>query len=195
MTAKTTGKPDLRLHVRFEDSPYNSFGTRYAHVYVMPVIMARGKYGKQEYDAWDVDSYEIEEPPAAVRALRGLRVKAQMDDHDTSWYAYRVHFQAEYDQVSLHEAERILPVLRRLDKKMATLADRFGYAQNLETFLTRLADALGITGKPFVRRVPANQDYEGTGHRSMDADSLRWWLQDETNKWRERYGITAGADS
>ena len=56
---------------------------------------------------------------------------------------------------------------------MTALSDRFGYPQDLETFLSHLADALGITGQPFVRRVTEDQDYEGHGHRSMDADSLR----------------------
>ena len=188
-TAKTT--VDLRLHVRFEDSPYNSFGDRYSHVHVMPVIMARGKYGRQEFTAWDVDSYELDDVPAPVRALKGLKVRAQMDDHSREFYAYRVMF-ADAD-VTLQDAERMLPVLRRLDKKMTALSDRFGYPQNLETFLSHLADALGITGQPFVRRVTDDQDYEGHGHRSMDTDSLRWWLADQVKTWRERYGIPVRA--
>ena len=186
-TTKTT--VDLRLHVRFEDSPYNSFGDRYSHVYVMPVIMARGKYGRQEFTAWDVDSYELDDVPATVRALKNLRIKAQMDDRNREFYAYRVHF--DVDQVDLREAERILPILRRIDKKMTALSDRFGYPRDLETFLSHLADALGITGRPFVRRVTDDQDYEGHGHRSMDTDSLRWWLADQAREWRERYGIAA----
>ena len=76
----TTTKPDLRLAVRFQDSPYNSFGgDRYGHVYVTPVIMARGKYGQQEFTAYDVDSYEIDGVPENIGALKGLRVKGQMD--------------------------------------------------------------------------------------------------------------------
>jgi hypothetical protein len=183
----------LRLHVRFEDSPYNSPGDRYSHVYVMPVVMGRGKYGQQEFTAYDVDSYEIDDVPAAVRALKGLRVQAQMDDHSAACYGYRVHFGAEHDQLDLREAERILPVLRRIDRKMTALSDRFGYPRDLETFLSHLADALGITGKPFVRRVTDGQDYEGTGHRSMDTDALRYWLADETSKWRERHSIPVPA--
>ena len=187
MTVKTT--VDLRLAVRFEDSPYNSFGDRYAHVYVMPVIMARGKYGRQEHTAWDVDSYELDDVPATVRALKGLKVRAQMDDHSPAFYGYRVHF--DVDQVDLREAERILPILRRIDKKMTALSDRFGYPRDLETFLSHLADALGLSGQPFVRRVTDDHDFEGTGHRSMDTDSLRYFLNGQAREWRERYGIAA----
>jgi len=192
MPRNTQPAADLRLHVRFEDSPYNSFGDRYAHVYVMPVVMARGKYGRQEFTAHDVDSCDID-VPAAVKALKGLRVRAQMDDHSTGWYAYRLHF--SIDQLTLDEAERVLPVLRRLERKMTALTDRFGYPRDLETFLARLADAMGLPGKPFVRRVTDDQDYEGHGHRSMGADDLRWWLNDEVSKWRERHGITASQDT
>jgi hypothetical protein len=102
MTSKTA-KPDVRLHVRFEDSPYNGWGSKYAHIYVMPVVMARGKHGRQEFTAYDVDSYDID-VPAAVSALKGLRVKAQMDDTSGHWYGYRVHF--DIDQLDLREAER-----------------------------------------------------------------------------------------
>ena len=29
----------------------------------------------------------------------------------------------------------------------------------------------------------------------MGADDLRWWLNDEVSKWRERHGITAIQDT
>jgi len=190
MTTKTIKTDvDLRLFVRVESS--NSFGDRYAHVYVQPVVLARGKFGRQEYDAYDVDSYEIDGVPEGVSALKGLRVKAQMDTSTargaSPWYAYRVHFDG--GQVDVREAERILPILRRLDKRMTVLSDRYGYPRDLETFLAHLADALGLTGQPFVRRVDAEADYEGHGHRSMTVDSLRYWLQDQVKAFRERYGI------
>jgi len=35
MPRNTQPDVDMRLHVRFEDSLYNSFGDRYAHMYVM----------------------------------------------------------------------------------------------------------------------------------------------------------------
>ena len=189
----TVTRPDLRLHVHFEDSPYNSWGSKYAHVYVTPVVMARGKYGDQRYEAHSVDSYDID-VPAAVSALKGLRVKAQIDDHSGRFYGYRVHFDIE--QLDLAKAERVIPVLRRLDKRMTALADRFGHPRDLTAFLAHLADAMGLSGKSFVRRVDAEQDIEGHGHRSMDADALRYWLDGQAQDWRKRHGITepAGAE-
>ena len=168
MTTKTT--TDLRLAVRFEDSPYNSFGDHYCHVYVMPVVMARGKYGDQRYEAHNVDSYDID-VPASVSALKGLRVKAQMDDRSGYFYGYRVHF--DIDQLTLDEGERALPILRRLDKRMTALSDQFGYPRDIVQFLAHLANAMGLAGKPFVTRVTDEADYEGHGHRSRDVDSLR----------------------
>ena len=185
MTTKTT--TDLRLAVRFEDSPYNSFGDHYCHVYVMPVVMARGKYGDQRYEAHNVDSYDID-VPASVSALKGLRVKAQMDDRSGYFYGYRVHF--DIDQITLDEGERALPILRRLDKRMTALSDQFGYPRDIVQFLAHLANAMGLAGKPFVTRVTDEADYEGHGHRSRDVDSLRYWLDDQAKAWRERHGIT-----
>jgi hypothetical protein len=190
MTTKTT--TDLRLAVRFEDSPYNGWGSKYAHVYVSPVVMARGKYGDQRYDAHDVDSYDID-VPASVSALKGLRVQAQIDDTSGHWYAYRVHF--DIDQLDLREAERALPVLRRIDRKMTALSDQFGHPRDLVQFLAHFANALGLSGKPFVTRVTDDADYEGHGHRSRDVDSLRYWLDDQVKTWRERHGITVTEDA
>jgi len=140
-----------------------------------------------------VDSYDID-VPAAVSALKGLRVKAQIDDHSGRFYGYRVHFDIE--QLDLREAERVIPVLRRLDKRMTALADRFGHPRDLTAFLAHLADAMGLSGKSFVRRVTDDADYEGHGHRSMDADALRYWLDGQAQDWRKRHGIAepAGAE-
>jgi hypothetical protein len=189
MTTKTTTKPDLRLHVRFEDSPSYGWGSHYCHVRVMPVIVARASHGDQRYDSWDVDSYSIPEAPASVRALKGLRISAQMDDTSGRFYGYRLGY---HDlEVDLRTAETILPVLRRLDKRMTALSDRFGYPQDLVQFLAHLADALGLTGQAFIRTLDAGQaDYEGHGQRSMDVDSLRSWLNDQTRAWRDKHHIT-----
>ena len=48
---------------------------------------------------------------------------------------------------------------------------------------------------PLRRRVSDGQDWEGTGYRSMDPDALRWWLDDQAAKWRDKYGITVSEDS
>jgi hypothetical protein len=192
MTSKIP-MPDVRLSVRFEDDP-SSWGSRYCHVYVTPVILARAEHGRQEYTAWDVDSYSIPEAPASVRALKGLKVRAQMDDStarqpgSAGFYGYRLSF--ALDEIDLQRAEIILPVLRKIDRKMTALSDRFGHPRDLVTFLGYLTDALGLTGQPFVRTVDAEHDYEGHGHRSMSIDMLGYWLADETKKWRERHGIT-----
>jgi hypothetical protein len=190
MPAKTKTTVDLRLFVRFEDSQHHGWGTRYSHVYVQPVVLGRDHDGAGKYEAWNVDSYSLE-IPASVRALAGLTVRAQMDESTAQgpapWYGYRVMF-ADAD-VTLADAERMLPILRRIDRKMTALSDRFGYPRDLPGFLAHLADALGLAGKPFVTRVTGDADYEGHGHRSRDVDSLRYWLDDCARDWRKRHSI------
>jgi hypothetical protein len=144
-------------------------------------------------DAHAVDSYSLDVPDG-IRALAGLSIRAQMDECTArkpgeEWYAYRLAFSVE--NLTLAEADRIHPVLRRISTRMDALAAKFGYPRDLVMFLSHLADALRIAdGQPFVRGVPADQDVEGHGHRSMNPDSLRWWLNDQASAWRERYSIT-----
>jgi hypothetical protein len=192
MTGKTS-PADVRLYVRFDDSRYGGYDSdRFAHVTAQPLILARDRYGNHELTLHDPDSYGIEDPGAAVRALKGLTVRAQTDGSSHGFYGYEIVY--KLDEVPLRTAETMLPVLRRLDKKMTALADRFGRPQDLAGYLAHLADALGLGGQPFMRPLNADEaDYEGTGYRAMDADGLRWWIADETAKWRERHGIETPA--
>jgi hypothetical protein len=196
MTSKNDQpRPDVRLHVRFEDSPYSGYrpGERYAHVYAVPVILARDKYGDQRWDAHDPDSYSVD-APGTVRAMSGLKIRAQLDDHNRGFYAYRLAY--SLDEMDLRKAERAVAVLRRLDKRMTALASQFGHPRDLAAFLAHLAVALvPREPKPFIRRVSDGRDWEGTGYRSMDPDALRWWLDDQAAKWRDKYGITVSEDS
>jgi hypothetical protein len=195
----TTSKAavDLRLAVRFEyRRGYDSIGdSSYAHVYADPVVIARGRYGKQEVSAWNVDSYEIE-LPEAVRALHGFRVSAQTDDRSRlRFYGYDQPGYA-LPEIPLRTAEKMLPVLRRLDRKLTDLNSRFGYPADLPAYLARVADALLPRGTvyPFVRLLTEGEpDFEGSGHRSMDADSLRMWLGDQVKAWCGYIGVPADA--
>lgn len=183
----TTGKTpvDLRLAVRFEyRRDYD--GSRFAHAYAEPVIMARGRFGKQEMSAWNLDSYEIEVPDA-VRVLHGFRVSAQTDtDSRERFYGYDQPAYVLHEGVTLRTGETALPVLRKLDRKLRELNGRFGYPADLPAYLARVADALLPRGTayPFVRLLTAGEDdYEGTGHRAMNADALRCWLNDQVKSW------------
>jgi hypothetical protein len=193
---------DVRLHVRFEDGSSHRFGgDLYGHIIVVPVIVAR-REGDDKADAHSCNTYSLE-VPAAVKALHGLTVSAQMDESTAKvpgrlFYGYEVHYHRE--RLNLRDAEAILPVLRRLDKRMTELTGTFGAPQDLTAYLARLAVALlpKGTGHPFVRRLGtvdssgqprAEEDYEWTGHRSMDVDQLRYWIQRQAELWRGKHGI------
>lgn len=86
-----------------------------------------------------------------VRPTEGyalLTVRGQCNpfakDEKPYFYGYRVHF-ANIDVVTENYAESMLRVLRMINRKMAKLADRFGYPQDLASYLLHLADVLGIT--------------------------------------------------
>jgi len=194
--SKTSDKPDLRLHVAFEEDPYgSSFGTSYAHVRAMPAVLARDKYGQHEWFAHAVDSYSVDgpQPDARMRNLDGLKVSAQADNHsgdDNGFYGFELTFEPSR-KPTLHELERILPVMRRIDKRMTALRDQYGYPRDLAAYLSYLATAVcpGVK-RPFIRRVDDGHDIEGTGYRSMDTEALRWWVDRELKRWREKVGVS-----
>lgn len=194
MTASTP-KPDLRLHTEFADSTANriNWGSMYAHVHIRPVVLARGQYGAREWGAWDPDSYEYAGRTEALRALSGLEISAQIDNSSEAqdWYGYHVRYAGT--DVDLAKAEQILPVLRRINKRMTAQRDTYGWPRDFPAFAAHFAAALvPRVRSPFIRRVPDDHDIEGTGYRSTNAEGLRYWLDDEVKAWREKYGVRAG---
>lgn len=185
---------DLRIAVRFEHrrGGYDSAdGSHFAHLHAEPVVLARGQYGDRQLSAWNVDSYEIGVIPESVRALKNFRVSGQTgNDSPGHFYGYELAYSPH--EVTLRDAERIVTVLRRLDRRLRDLNGQFGYTRDLPEYLARLAAVMlpRKTMNPFVRRLNEGEDdYEGSGHRSMDVDALRWWLEDQVKAWCGYLGI------
>lgn len=173
---KKAEKPTLRIVVATEDQG-DSF-SRYliftGHVYV---LSDAGELLNPQ-SSWD-PGYEIAD----------LTVRAQMHPNGAGFYGYR----AEYKPfcVDLAKAESMTRVLRRIGKRMTELDGRFGYVQDLPTFMGRLAEALAITERQcFARRVRGDADINGTGYRWMDVDNLRCHLDTEVAAWCSRHGYT-----
>jgi hypothetical protein len=103
------------------------------------------------------------------------------------WYGWRVSYAEPY-RVELPEAEAMVTVLRRIDRGMRRLAERYGSPADLAAFMSHLADVLGCRTAAFGRRVTAEHDFDGTGYRWMDADALRYWLGSETRTWDAAHG-------
>lgn len=132
-------------------------------------------------------------PGDRASALKGLVITAQSDnDHmkrpGDEWYGWEVSYD-RFDGIQLADAEEILPVLRKIRKCQDKLNAEFGYPATLAQFCTYAARAVTSERQPFLRYVPADQDYGGSGYRSMDADALARYLQADAQAWRKEHGV------
>ena len=129
MTTSQPTKPDVRFAVTIQDSSGNRYGgTQYRNFAARAYILARDKYRDDHaYELHSPDSYSVEAGPA--RVLAGLQITAQADDSTMrkpgdEWYAWTVSF--DRSRVELRDAEDMLPVLRKIDKRIAKLTAELG---------------------------------------------------------------------
>lgn len=126
------------------------------------------------------------------RELVGLVIRAQLDRCAGDFYGFRPTFKPY--EVTLENADSMLKVLRRIDKRTRELAERFGYPRDLAAYMGHIADALGADHRqPFCRRVTGDSDMSGTGYRWMDVDYLRDHLATAASEWRTKHGYTITA--
>lgn len=187
-------KPDVRFAVTISDSQaYAGDMTRYRHFTARAYVLGVDKYGKTgRPEPLSPTDYSV---PETAKALDGLVITAQADS-DTmrrpgqEWYAWQV----SYDRsggIQLRDAEEILPVLRKIAKRLDKMSADIGRPSSLAQYCTYVARAVTSERQPFMRRVPDGQDYEGHGYRSMDANDLEYHLSSDASEWRKNHGIDA----
>jgi hypothetical protein len=182
-------KADVRFYVEVHDSSGNAFGgSQYAHFTARCMILARESHGQSDATypvaLHSPDSYSI---PGTARHLAGLEITAQMDESSREWYGWNVHYVRE--RVELRDAEEIVKVMRKITKRMDDIASQYGRPTDLGSFCGHAVAAIAGHGSVFMRSVKPENDCEGTGYRSMDVDSLRYHIEDETREWRKKHGI------
>lgn len=183
-------KADIRFFVEVRDSSGNGYGgSQYAHFTARAMVLARESHGQSDavypLDLHAPDSYSI---PVNARELARLEITAQLDETSREWYGWSVHY--DRTSVDLRDAEEIVKVLRKIQRKMDAIAGKYGRPTDLASFCGHAVMAVTDNGRPFMRTVPPERDYEGYGYHSMDVDALRWHINSETQEWRKRHGIS-----
>src|SRR5260370_31347445 len=120
-------KPDVRFYVEVVDSAGNRLGgSQYGNFYARAMILAPDRFAERNpYTLHDPDSYSIPDPGAGYRALAGLEISAQCDDSARDFYGWSVPHPR--DRVTLADAENMIKVLRRVDKRAEALKAEYGY--------------------------------------------------------------------
>lgn len=193
MSTETAPRPDIRFAVTITgDDSYAYSMAQYRHFTARAYILARDKHSDTSaYELHDPDSYSVD--TGAARVLAGLQITAQADINSMKragdeWYAWGIAYKRT--AVKLRDAEEILPVLRKIAKRIDKLSGELGRPKSLAQFCAYAASAVTAERKPFMRRVgPDASDYEGTGYRSMDANDLASHLWHDAAEWRKNHGI------
>ena len=177
-------KPEIRLHVTFEESQY--FGdTRYAKIIARAYVLAPDRYHDGKLGLFTPGSYEID--GARAGELECLEITSQVSDNYPDPYAWKVQYNGT--AFELERAEAAVKVLRRINATMTKLDAEWGRPGDLATYMVRAAKALTNEPKPFMASVKPEHDYEGTGYKTMGPDELRYWIQDQLKEWRKKYNI------
>lgn len=194
MTEKAE-KAEIRFNVTFDSVDDRIGGSIYGHFTARCYVLAVDKYGSKGTPGLiSPDSYAA---PIDTAPLAGLTITAQMDDStargDTAraWYGWRVEYEMNRC-LDLRKAEDAVKVLRKIQRKMDAITAQFGAPGDLSAFCGYAVTAVAGHGRVFTRPVTPEQDYEGTGYRSMDVSGLRDYIDMETQKFREKHGIEKG---
>lgn len=175
-------KPDLRFTITVKDEP--SFGDPFlmfsAHVvYVLPGEGVRSPlFGSdREHGAHEFDS---------------MLVSAQMSaGFGDAFYGYDAHFHQPF-AVRLSQAEAMVRILRRVERRLGDLAGRFGYPEDLAAYMGRVAEAIGCPESRCFG-IRSSESWDGTGYRWQDVDGLRHHLRREIKTWQDKHGIATPA--
>ena len=186
-----TPKPDVRFHVTITDGDTYTGGTHYRHFAATAYVLAPDKYAESTTPVLQgPDDYGI--PGARAPELKGLVITAQAEENSMAqpgreWYGWTVAY--DRHQVTLADAEQMIPVLRKIKRRMDKLTRELGTPATIAQFCTYAASAITPERHAFLRTVPAERDYEGTGYQSMDANALAYHVSSDATEWRKNHGI------
>lgn len=175
-----TDKPDLRLTVRVDESPYAGPNRILHATATVAIIRPGGEVDWPNYD--DGDFY----------ALGQLKVSAQIDSDGRSadFYGHKVQMLPRHsDGLDLRDAEAAVKWLRLIERKTTALNSQFGYAGSFAHYIGRVGTALGIGAKTIGTR----SNITGTGYSFSDVNMLSYHLAEQVRTWRTRYGHVEAA--
>jgi hypothetical protein len=189
--------PDILIYTDFQAPHSRRPGDRnYGHIYARPLILGTSQF-EPGTSLFSPDSYEVEpRPDHRYRALENLRASAQFDDDGPRTYGHEIEYD-EHRPLTLYRAEQMIPWLRKFDKGMSAVRERFGYPQDFADFLAHFAAVLvPKVARPFWRSLTAEErNIEGTGYRAMDTEALRCWLRSEMTEYRKNAGLPVAAEN
>jgi hypothetical protein len=169
----TDSKPDIRILVDVKQENSGGWSGKYLKlrcdfVYMTDEGLRNGGSGHYNRDP-----------------LSGLTFTGQLDTGgSTDFYGQTLAYMDQYS-VELADAELMVRTLRRVQRRVATLTEKFGQPADTAAHLALIANAAGATEKScFGRRVSGNAwSYDGNEYRWMDADALRYHLDTKVREF------------
>lgn len=179
MATRATTSEDFRFIVDVRPSRYSTDRNRLdAVIYVVYL-----EDGKIRNCSWS----SLADPGAEYADLRieGWIDKDSRDDKDF-YYGHEPLEYREVYSIDQRRAESMAKTLRRLNKKIETLTNKYGRPTDFAGFLSYLAQAMGVNPRnAFARKVSGRGwSYDDGEYRWMDVDGLRHHLSEKIREWR-----------
>jgi hypothetical protein len=173
----TTPKPELRLLWDASHSVDDIMTFKASVVYVIEPNHP-GDTGLRNPQANRYD-------PDGIAQYDGLCITAQINRRgpDAAWYAIKLVYSEPYE-VDLVQAERMVKLLRKLQRTLDKYDQQFGRTDDLVMFCARVASALGCSApEPFARHPKGLSEYK-SDYRWTDVENLRGLLDTVVEKGR-----------
>ena len=133
----------------------------------------RSAFNANDYsNTYTAYSYDL---PAKLKHIDKFKATAQSDRNTHKPYGFSLQLNYFDSVVSSHLKESAR-TLSEIEKGLALLDDKFGHCDNLQDYIARLADVLGI--KYFHIR-------HGRSDNLQDISHFRWKLNDDINQWKK----------
>lgn len=175
-------KADIRLMVYTRESKYSS--TPSLSIELHPVTLEAGlKVRNLSWSDWGRDRNNPGE-------LADLQLTAQLDQPIQGFYAEKLGYRDVY-LTTLIRAEAMVKVLRKVQRTLDRLEVRYGRADDFVTYAARVAEGIGASGFMRITRQGTSGLYDDAEYVYMDANALRWHLDDTVAKWAREKGLTA----
>lgn len=156
---------DVRMLVKVESSPYD-YDHKFFHVIGKPVRMS-WEEDTQEWMPYG-SFYTYQDEPF----YDNLQVHSQGDVESGNVYGYDIEYR-DVIGVNLQTAEKMIKVLRSVDRKLEKIQSELGYPQSFSAYLARAGKAMGISQYGFLpvtgRTFPSGASYAWHGATMIDA--------------------------
>lgn len=178
--------PELRLLITIKDGRKDNLSSNYVTFHAEFCYPSpEPRFGEVRFF---IDSGYSFEFPGLRFYLPNLAVTAQADtDNDSPWYAVNVEYSQPHS-VGLAQAEKMVATLRKIERGVHRLEDRFGRAQDVTQTVAYLSQVVGVERYGWRTKL-GNFNVPNEYRWTTDIENVRYHINDSLARARKREDV------